>query len=225
MLDVPCPNTIGKYLPKQTDPPQKYTPNQRLVDTWMAFIKNHRYETWGTDMFVMPTLFFQVLYVLVIIDHNTRRIVHFAVTPNPNMFWLTQQFRNATPYGHQPKYLIHDNDPVFKSYVFQDFLNKADIVSKPTTIRSPWQNPYAERVIGTIRRELLDHIIPFNQRHLENLVNEYINKYYNLHRPHQGLDGQTPVRKIIPEPMMAKDFELEAKPILGGLYHSYKRIA
>ncbi len=141
------------------------------------------------------------------------------------MFWLTQQFRNATPYGKHPKYLIHDNDPVFKSTVFQGFLKSSSIKSKAISYKSPWQNPYAERVIRTIRQELLNFIIPINERHLEKLLGEYINHYYNTERTHQGINGETPIRKPKPTPVDAENFKLETTPVLNGMYHTYNRVA
>ena len=183
------------------------------------------YVTWATDFLTVPTLKFDILYVLIIIDHGTRKIVHFAVTKNPNMFWLKQQFRNATPYGTQPRYLIHDNDPVFRSKVFQGFLMDSNIKSKPTSFRSPWQNPYAERVNGIIRQELLNHIIPLNEKHLEKLLDEYINNYYNTNRTHQGINCETPINKPTYIPVDAKNIKVKATPVLNGLYHTYDRIA
>lgn len=216
----PTPNTIAKYIKDMRKPPTR-----RQLESWHAFMKNHMDVTWATDFFTIPTITFQVLYVLIIIEHGSRRIVRFAVTKNPNMFWLTQQFRNATPYGKHPKYLIHDNDPVFKSKVFQDFLASSNIKSKATSFRSPWQNPYAERVIGTIRAELLNHIIPFSERHLERLLDGYINDYYNTHRTHQGLDGNTPIPTPEYEPVDIDEFKIKTTPVLNGLYHKYDRVA
>ncbi len=101
--------------------------------------------------------------------------------------------RNATPYGHKPKYLIHDNDSVFVSKDFQNFLTASGIKSKKTSIQSPWQNPIAERAVGIFRQELLNHIIPLNEGHLQKLLHEYIHCYYNTHRTHQGIDCKTPI--------------------------------
>jgi putative transposase len=137
---------------------------------------------------VVPSLFFEVLYVLVIINHNRIKIEHIAVTSNPTSQWVSQQIREATPYQHTPKYkvncrkaregslgyLIHDNDTIFTDQLFQDFLKNCDIKSKRTACKSPWQNGIAERCIGIIRAELLNHIIPFNQRHLEQLLKEFV---------------------------------------------------
>ena len=161
----------------------------------------------------------------MIINHGSRKIEHFAVTTNPNMFWLTQQMRNATPYDHKPKYLIHDNDSVFRSNVFQNFLKSSRIKSKRTAVKAPWQNPYAERVVGTLRRELLDHVIPVNEKHLHYLLSEYIHKYYNPHRTHQGLGGHTPIPSPEYPPTTIAETKLKATPVLGGLYHTYEKVA
>ena len=125
----------------------------------------------------------------------------------------------------QSKHLIHDNETVFKSKVFQDFLAGSKIKSVPTSYRSPWQNPYAERVIGTIRRELLNYFIPVNERHLEKLLSEYVNDYYNTSRTHQGINGETPVKKPKYPSVDAADLKITTKPVLNGLYHTYDRVA
>jgi len=148
------------------------------------------------DFAVVPTLTFQVLHVFLMISHDRRRIEHFAVTACPTARWLIQQIRNATPFNKQPKYIIHDNDPVFKEKQFQRFLSCINIKSKSITSRSPWQNGICERFVGIVRRELLDHIIPFNQRHLERLLAEYV-YYYNNTRTHQALNGETPIRSAL----------------------------
>lgn len=148
--------------------------------------------------------------MLVIIDHRTRKIISFGVTYNPTAKWTVQQFGNATPFGEAPKYLIHDNDPIFRSKAFQRFLSLAGITPKRTAYRSPCQNAYAERVIGTIKRELLDQIIPLNQLHLHKILHEYIKDYYNTSRTHQGLEGKTPIPSPVYLPTKAAETKLEA---------------
>lgn len=228
ITDAPAPNTIAKYLASLKKPPSTDTrkpPTEKQIQSWNTFLTNHAFETWGMDFFTVPTLFFKTLFGLVIINHGTRKIEHFAVTTNPNAGWLIQQMRNATPYDHKPKYLVHDNDAVFVSHAFQDFLKASGIKSKRTSYKSPWQNPYAERVIGTLRQELLNHIIPINQKHLHYLLSEYVHKYYNPHRTHQGIDGQTPIPSPKYEPTTMAETKLISTPVLGGLYHTYKKIA
>ena len=218
--DAPAPNTIAKYIPKSPK-----TPNGKQILSWKTFLHNHRKNIWAMDFFVVPTLYFKMLYVLVIISHDRRKIEHFAVTSNPSSAWVAQQIREATPYGATPEYLIHDNDTIFTSSYFKQFLNNTNIKSKKTGYHCPWQNGICERVIGTLRRELLYHIIPFNQRHLESLLSEYINKYYNPARTHQGIECQIPVPSIEWPVSSAADTVLVSEPILGGLYHNYKKLA
>lgn len=177
------------------------------------------------DFFTVPTLTFKILYVLIIINHGTRKIEHFAVTMNPHTDWLKQQLRNATPYDHKPKYLVHDNDPVFTSKAFQTWLKVSGIISKKTSYKSPWQNPYAERVVGTLRQELLNHIIPFTEKHLHHLLNEYVHEYYNPHRTHQGIECKTPMPSPVYELTKIADTKLTSKAVLGGLYHTYEKVA
>ena len=177
------------------------------------------------DFCIVPTIRFKMLYVFVIISHSRRRLEHVAVTSNPNVSWLKQQIREATPYGHQPKYLLHDNDPLFTSRDFEHFLTHANITSVRTSYRSPWQNAICERMVGILRRELLDHIIPFNETHLRKHVQSYMRDYYNTHRTHQGIGGQTPEISAPPTPTLSKDTKLVAKPILGGLYQTYEKVA
>lgn len=216
----PAPNTIAKYLPSTRKPP-----SDKQIQSWKTFLKNHQQEIWATDYFTIPTLTFNVLYVLVIIHHQTRRIIHFNVTTNPTAEWTIQQFRNATPYRNAPKYLIHDNDPIFCSKAFQAFLNSSEIESKKTAYRSPWQNAYAEKVIGTIKRELTDQVIPLNEQHMHRLLREYIKHYYNTDRTHQGIGGKTPIPSPVYLPTSAEVTKLEATKVLNGLYHTYRKTA
>ncbi|WP_373463338.1 DDE-type integrase/transposase/recombinase, partial [Herbivorax sp. ANBcel31] len=148
---------------------------------------------WAMDFFTVPTLYFKVLYVFIIISHDRKKIEHFAVTTNPSSEWVAQQIREATPFGETPKYLIHDNDSIFTSREFQEFLYNANIKSKRTGIKSPRQNGICERAVSILRSELLNHVIPFNQRHLEYLLKNYLKEYYHLVRTHQGLNCQTPI--------------------------------
>ncbi len=200
-------------------------PSEKQVQSWKTFLKNHSKEIWAMDYFVVPTLFFKMLYVLIIINHGSRKIEHFAVTTNPNLDWVKQQIRNATPYNHKPKYLIHDNDAVFVCEEFKTFLSDSGIKSKRTSYYSPWQNGIAERVNGIIRQELTNHIIPINEAHLYRVLKEYINDYYNTHRTHQGIDCKTPIPLPKYKPTNIIESRLISKPVLNGLYHTYKKVA
>jgi len=217
IMDVPAPNTIAKYINHKKRKP----PTERQTQSWLSFLHNH--GIWAMDFATVPTLTFRVLYVLVIVSHDRRKIVHFAVTEFPNAQWMIQQIRNATPFGLQPPYLLHDNSSVFTDKFFQCFLSGLGIKSKRITPYCPWQNGICERLIGIIRRDLLNHIIPFNERHLTSLLKEYVD-YYNNVRTHQSLDGETPIIPPTSPPItMFKDTVLHSKPILGGLYHSYEK--
>ena len=218
--DAPAPNTIAKYISTV-----RKSPTEKQKQSWKTFLSNHRKELWAMDFFVVPTLCFKVLYVLIIISHDRRKIVHFAVTSNPCSAWVAQQIREATPYGEVPKYLLHDNDKIFTSKLFQEFLSNAQICSKKTSFRSPWQNGVCERTVGIFRAELLNHIVSFNQRHLEHFLKEYVNRYDNPVRTHQGIGCTTPILSAKPPKTTASETILAAEPILGGLYHSYKKVA
>lgn len=220
IIDPPAPNTISKYVPTIRKPP-----SEKQLQSWKTFLRNHSKEIWAMDYFVVPTLWFKILYVLIIINHESRKIEHFAVTSNPNLDWVKQQIRNATPYDHKPKYLIHDNDAVFVCDSFQTFLSNMGIKSKRISYYSPWQNGIAERVNGIIRQELTNHIIPINEAHLYRLLREYVNDYYNTHRTHQGIDCKTPIPLPKYISTNISESKLKSKPVLNGLYHTYKKIA
>ncbi len=177
------------------------------------------------DFLTVPTIYFKVLYVLIIVSHERRVITHFTVTKHPNSLWITQQLREATPFGMQPEYLIHDNDTTFVSRDLQEFLTNSNIRSVKTGYHSPWQNGICERTVGILRRELLDHIIPFNEKHLRYLLGEYIKQYYNPSRTHQGIGRQTPVISDKPKKTTIAETSFISKPVLGGLYHNYRKAA
>ena len=217
--DAPAPNTIARYI-KNT--PKPSTDKQR--QSWKTFLKNYNKHLWAMDMFVVPTVSFKILHVLIIMSHDRRKIQHFAITQNPCSSWVIQQVREATPFDETPRYLLHDNDSVFVCKDFQDFLSNANIKSVKTTFHSPWQNGICERTIGILRAELLNHIIPVNESHLHGLLKEYI-KYYNRDRTHQGINCQTPVLSGKPKITTVCETKLIASPVLGGLYHSYRKIA
>jgi len=218
VTDAPAPNTISKYFPTIRKPP-----SQKQLQSWRTFLKNEK--LWSMDFFTVPTLRFQVLYVLVIVSHARRRIEHFAVTPNPSAEWVAQQIREATPFGHQPKYLLHDRYSDFTAGYFQNFLSNANIQSVQITARAPWQNGVSERLVRILRDELLNHIIPLNQNHLQRILRAYITGYYNPHRTHQGIGCQTPDISPRPAETKAAETKLISHELLGGLYHSYSKTA
>ena len=214
--DPPEEDTIRKYMAKPRKPRPKST-------NWLPFLRNHLDVSWAMDFFTVTTLRFQVLYVFLVFDHARREVLHFAVTPNPTMEWVIQQLREATPFGRQPRYVFRDNDGIF-GYGVRAFLERCGIQEVRTAYDSPWQNPYIERVIGTLRRELLNHVIVLGQWHLERLLREYLEDYYHTARPHQGLGGETPI-PLEEASTGAGGAELRAIPVVGGLHHRYQRRA
>ena len=220
VTDCPCANTIRKRFPQL-----RPSPSERQKQSWLAFLKNHAKDIWAMDYFVTYDLKFKLIFVLVLINHSNRKIEHVAATKNPNVVWLKQQIKNATPFDYKPKYLIHDNDKAFSSIEFQSFLSSIGITSKRTAYRSPWQNGICERAIGTIRNEILRHIVPLSDMHVQRMLKVYINDYYNTHRTHQGINSKTPIPHKKHSPNKLRETVLKPTPILGGLYHIYIRAA
>ena len=214
--DPPCEDTIQKYMHKPRKPRKKST-------TWLPFLHNHLDVSWAIDFFTVTTINFATYYVFLVFDHGRRRVIHFAVTRNPFMNWVIQQMRESMPFGLQPKYLFRDNDGIYGNGV-RAFLDKCGIEEVRTAYRSPWQNPFVERYIGTLRRELLDHVIVLSQRHLERILREFIDDYYHVARPHQGLNGDTPFSQT-KQSEISGPSKLISIPVLGGLHHRYVRIA
>ncbi len=202
--------TIQKYMPKV---------RRQSGQTWTTFLKNHIADIWACDFTVVHNLLFQTLYIFVIIELETRRIVHAAVTSSPTDAWVAQQLREATPWGEGPTYLIRDRD---KKYG-QQFTS----VARSTGIeelKTPYRTPKAvcERYIGSMKRECLDHTLIFHRNHLSRIVKEYVD-YYNRSRPHQGIGQRIPAR--FGESNPAQSGRIIATPVLGGLHHDYSRVA
>jgi transposase InsO family protein len=214
--DPPCDDTIGKYMYKSRKPRERST-------AWLPFLRNHLAISWAIDFFTVTTINFATYHVFLVFDHGRRRVIHFAVTRNPSMNWVIQQLRESMPFGLQPKYLFRDNDGIYGNGV-RAFLESCGITEVRTAYRSPWQNPFVERFIGTLRREMLDHVIVFSQSHLERLLREFIEEYYHVARPHQGLAGNTPISQT-KQPQISGPSKLISVPVLGGLHHRYVRVA
>jgi transposase InsO family protein len=214
--EPPCDDTILKYMVKPRRPRKPST-------TWLPFLHNHLDVSWAIDFFTVPTLTFDTLFVFVVLDHGRRKVLHWNVTAAPTMLWVVQQLREVTSYGVQPRYLFRDNDGIYGHDV-RAFLNSCGIEEVRTAYHCPWQNPYVERFGGTLRRELLDHVIVLNEHHLVRLMTEFIEGYYHTDRPHQGLNGDTPTSHAKP-PVFSGPTKLVATPVLGGLHHTYQRVA
>jgi putative transposase len=203
--------TASKYMARHPRPPSQ---------TWRTFLKNHIDGLASTDLFVVPTATFSLLYALIVVHHERRRIVHFGVTPNPTATWVAQQITEAFPWGTAPRYLIHDRDAVYGSVV-RGRLRTIGIEEVVTAPRSPWQNPFAERVIGSIRRDCLDHVIVLDERHLRRLLSSYVD-YYHRSRTHLALDKDAPDGRPV---QRLGDGKVVSFPQVGGLHHRYERLA
>ena len=181
---------------------------------------NHVETLASMDFFLVPTVTFHLFYVLVILSHQRRRIVHFNVTSGPNAAWVTQQLREAFPFEAVPRYLIRDRDSIYGEDVRRCLasLNIEVVVTAP---RSPWQNPHVERLIGSMRRELLDHVLVLGERHLHRLLSLYF-AYYHQARPHMGLGHNAPEPRAVEPPERGR---VVAEPIVGGLHYRYRRCA
>src|SRR6476620_5090823 len=201
-------SSVAKYMVKRRGPPSQ---------EWRTFLRNHAPDIAAMDLFVVPTIGFKLLYGFVIIRLDRRDLVGIGVTTIPTAEWVARQITAAFPWDSAPRYLIRDRDRVFGSVVTQRRLRAMGIRDKPIAPRSPWQNGYAERLIGSIRRECLDHIIVCGEAHLRRVLLSYAH-YYNGTRTHRSLDKDAPISRPI-----QRFGALKSHPILGGLHHHYVR--
>jgi transposase InsO family protein len=184
---------------------------------WRTFLRNHADGIASVDLFVVPTLSYRLLYGLLVLRHRRRRIMWLGVTANPTAEWIARQLTEAFGWEAAPEYVVRDRDCVYgKAYARR--LHAMGIRDQPTAPRSPWQNAYAERLIGSIRREVLDHVVVFGERHLRQILSSYMT-YHNEARTHLSLTKDAPV----PRPVQGLG-RILAKPLLGGLHHQYVRI-
>ena len=202
---------VSKYMVRNPRPPSQ---------TWRTFLRNHADCLASIDFFVVPSAPFRLLFGFIVLHHERRRIVHFAVTANPTMVWVAQQIREAFPWDTAPRYLLHDRDGVY-GHEFRDRVVSMGIEAVVTAPRSPWQNPYVERVIGSIRRECLDHVIILDEWHLRRILASYLD-YYHGSRTHLSLAKNTPDGRPVQPAVFGK---IVAFPRVGGLHHRYERLA
>jgi transposase InsO family protein len=203
--------TVSKYLARLPKPPSQ---------TWRIFLRNHAKALSSIDFFVLPTATFRLLMVFIVLHHERRQIVHFGVTANPTAAWVAQQITEAFPWDTSPRYMIRDRDSVYGAAV-RAKVKAMGIEEVVTAPRSPWQNPFVERMIGSIRRECLDHLIVVDERHLRRILASYFD-YYHRSRTHLSLGKDSPVSRPVEN---AKAGEVIALPQVGGLHHRYERLA
>ena len=203
--------TVSKYMLRHRRPPSQ---------AWRAFLKNHAKDVIALDFFTVPTATFRVLFVLVVLSHGRRRLVHFNVTEHPTADWTARQLLEASGQEENARHLIRDRDQVYGDRFSRQakMLNLHEAVIAP---RSPWQNAYAERVIGSIRRECLDHVVVIGERHLRRILSTYVD-YYNRIRTHLSLAKDAPEHRDVQRRRHGRVVEV---PRVGGLHHEYLRRA
>jgi len=201
-------SSVAKYMVKRRGPPSQ---------EWRTFLRNHAPDIAAMDLLVILTIGFDLLYAFVIVRLDRRELVWINVTTNPTAEWIARQITEAFPWDDAPQYLIRDRDRIYGAVVTRR-LRAMGIRDKPTAPASPWQNGFAERLIGSIRRECLDHIVVFGEAHLRRILRSYA-CYYNDVRTHRSLDKDAPVSRPVQRTGI-----ISSHPILGGLHHHYVRV-
>ena len=209
-LDV-SERTVSRLIPKRRPQPSQ---------TWGTFLANHVQDLVSLDLFTVPTVRLRVLFVLVVLAHHRRRVVHFNVTEHPTAHWTAQQIVEALPDDSAPSYLLRDRDQVYGQQ-FRHRVKGMGIDEVLTAPRSPWQNPFAERLIGSIRRECLNHVLVLGERHLRRILARYF-EYYHRARTHLSLDKDAPDLRPVELSEAGRIVEI---PEVGGLHHRYARWA
>jgi transposase InsO family protein len=200
--------SVAKYMARRRAPPSQ---------GWRMFLRNHADGIAAMDLFVVPTISFRLLYGLLIMGHGRRKILWFGMTAHPTAEWIANQLTEACGWEQAPRYLIRDRDGAYGE-IFMRRVRSIGIRDRPTSPRSPWQNAYAERLIGSIRRECVDHIVVFGERHLRHVLLSYMS-YYNGTRTHLSLNKDAPKSRTA-----QRTGRILRLPILGGLHHQYIRI-
>ncbi|MEH2492936.1 hypothetical protein V1280_008875 [Bradyrhizobium sp. AZCC 2230] len=201
-------SSVAKYMAKRRGPP---------TQGWRTFLRNHALDVAAMDLFVVPTIGFDLLYAFVIIRIDRRDLVWINVTAHPTAEWVARQITEAFPWNEAPRYMIRDRDCIYGAVVARR-LHAMGIRDKPITPASLWQNCFVERLIGSIRRECVDHIIVLGEPHLRRVLKSYA-RYYNDVRTHRSLDKDAPVSRSV-----QRTGSIKSRPILGGLHHHYARI-
>ena len=202
---------VSKYMARYLTPPSQ---------SWRTFLTNHADCLASIDFFAVPTATFHLLFGFTVLHHERRQIVHFGVTANPTMAWVAQQIREAFPWGTAPRHLIRDRDGAY-GQSFRSTVTAMGVEEVVTAPRGPWQNPYVERLIGSVRRECLDHSIILNERHLRRILGSYLD-YYHGSRTHLSIGKDTPDGRPV---QPAGSGTVVSLPKVGGRHHRYERLA
>ena len=211
-----CKRTIQKYMRNVRTPRPK---GQR----WATFLHNHAAQIWACDFLQVTDLFFRPLFAFFIIELKSRRVIHVGVTRSPTDPWVAQHIREATPYRQAPEYLIRDNDRKFGSSFARVAATSAIEILK-TPYHAPRANAICERFLRSVRQECLDHLLIFNEKQLQRVLNEYV-AYFNRARPHQGIQQQIPECSGSSRATAHEGTKVVAVPILAGLHHDYRKVA
>src|SRR5205807_7276910 len=203
--------SVSKYMVRCRKPPSQ---------TWRTFLENHAQQLVSIDFFTVPTIRFQVLYVFLVLAHDRRRILHFNVTAHPTADWTGQRLREAFPFAQLPRYLLRGHDAIFGDD-FREHVRDMGICEVLSAPRSPWQRAYIERVIGSVRRECLDHMIVLHETSLRRTLTSYFDSYHRS-STHLSLGKDAPEPRAIHPPAMGS---VVALPLVGGLHHRYERRA
>jgi len=201
-------STVSKYMRRGRRPPSQ---------SWKTFLYNHAHAIAAIDLCIVPTVTFERLFAFLVVGHGRRQLLWIEVTRHPTAEWLARQITEAFPWASAPAYLVRDNDRAY-GHVFTTRVSAMGIRDRPISPGSPWQNGISERLIGTLRRECLDHIVVFGERHLRRVLCSYV-AYYNQTRPHRSLRKDAPLRRAI-----QRIGDVVTVSILGGLHHQYLRI-
>jgi transposase InsO family protein len=199
-------STVSKYMPQGRGPRSQ---------GWKTFLRNQAHAIAAIDLCVIPTVSFERLFAFLVLGHGRRQLLWFAVTRHPTSEWLARQITEAFPWTSAPRYLVRDND---HGLIFRSRVTAMGIRDRPISPGSPWQNGYVERLIGTVRRECLDHVLIFGEAHLRRILSSYA-AYYNEVRPHLALGKDAPLRRAV-----QRSGDIVAIPVLSGLHHHYVRI-
>ena len=200
---------------------RKYRPRTRRNDqTWKTFLHNHAKDLIAVDFFVVPTATFRVFYIFLALAHERRKVLHFNITDSPSAAWTAQQLAEAFPYANPPRYLLRDRDSIYSLEFVQRTLGLG-LEQKLIAPLAPWQNPFVERLVGSLRRECLDHVIVLHEQHLRRRLTDYFT-YYHQHRTHRSLDEDSPESRAVEPPDQG---HIIALPLPSGLPHRYARQA